>query len=67
MTRVPPHLYCHVAIFPFSFSSVRIPLRDNSACDVVQVKLFGGDEVGVERDNVGILERMFGEFSTKGE
>uniref|UniRef100_A0A183C8B7 PH domain-containing protein n=1 Tax=Globodera pallida TaxID=36090 RepID=A0A183C8B7_GLOPA len=25
-------------------SCVRIPIRDNSSCDVVQIKLFGGDE-----------------------
>lgn len=32
------------SVFPL-FSCVRIPIRDNSSCDVVQIKLFGGDEV----------------------
>jgi len=34
---------------------VRIPLRENSACDVVQVKLYGGDEH--ERRVKKLLER----------
>lgn len=32
-------------IIKYFQSCVHIPLRENSACDMIQVKLFGGDEV----------------------